>query len=75
MEKKMIKWLGEIGEELVGTNRNLCVQNKGSLCIKQRIFVYKTKDLCIQIRFLCRLHRKCSSTAQEYYVKLIAQYL
>jgi hypothetical protein len=29
---------------LVGTNKYLCVQKK---------------DLCVQIRFLCRLHREC----------------
>jgi hypothetical protein len=28
----MIKWLGENGGELVGTNKYLCVQKKGSLC-------------------------------------------
>jgi hypothetical protein len=28
----MIKWLRENGGELVGTNKYLCVQNKGSLC-------------------------------------------
>jgi hypothetical protein len=41
----MIKWLGENGGELVGTNKYLCVQKK---------------DLCVQIRFLCRLHKGCS---------------
>jgi hypothetical protein len=41
----MIKWLGENGGELVGTNKILCMQK-----------IY----LCIQIRFLCRLHRGCS---------------
>jgi hypothetical protein len=41
----MIKWLGENGGELVGTNKYLCVQ--------------KT-NLCVQIRFHCRLHRGCS---------------
>jgi hypothetical protein len=41
----MIKWLGENGGELVGTNKYLCVQKK---------------DLCVQIRLLCRLHRGCS---------------
>jgi hypothetical protein len=39
----MIKWLGENGGELVGTK-------KISLCAKE-------KDLSVQIRFLCRLHR------------------
>jgi hypothetical protein len=42
----MIKWLGENGGELVGTNKYLCVQKK---------------DLCVQIRFFYRLHRGCSS--------------
>jgi hypothetical protein len=34
VEKKggMINWLGENGGELVGTNKYLCVQKKGSLC-------------------------------------------
>jgi hypothetical protein len=34
VEKKggMINRLGENGEELVGTNKYLCVQKKGSLC-------------------------------------------
>jgi hypothetical protein len=36
VEKKgMIKWLGEIGEELVGTNKYLCVQKKGYLFINK----------------------------------------
>jgi hypothetical protein len=30
----MIKWIGENGGELVGTNKYLCVQKKG-------IYVYK----------------------------------
>jgi hypothetical protein len=42
----MIKWLGENRGELVQTNKYLCVQKEGSLCT---------------IRFLCRLHRRCSS--------------
>jgi hypothetical protein len=37
----MIKWLGENGGELVGTKKYLCVQKRGSLCAKKRIFVYK----------------------------------
>jgi hypothetical protein len=28
----MIKWLGENGGELVGTNKYLSVQKRGSLC-------------------------------------------
>jgi hypothetical protein len=28
----MINWLGENGGELVGTNKYLCVQKRGSLC-------------------------------------------
>jgi hypothetical protein len=28
----MIKWLGENGGDLVGTNKYLCVQKNGSLC-------------------------------------------
>jgi hypothetical protein len=55
VEKKgMIKWLGENGGELVGTNKYLCVQKK---------------DLCVQIRFLCRLHKV---EAQECYVWAVA---
>jgi hypothetical protein len=42
----MIKWLGENGGALVGTNKYLCMQKK---------------DLCVQIRFLCRLYRGCFS--------------
>jgi hypothetical protein len=48
----MIKWLGENGGELVGTNKYLCVQKK---------------DLCVQIRFICRLHRNALVEAQECY--------
>jgi predicted metal-binding protein len=40
----MIKWLGENGGELEGTKKYLCVQKK---------------DLFVQIRFFCRLHRGC----------------
>jgi hypothetical protein len=43
----MINWLGENGGELVETTKYLCVQKK--------------KDLCVQIRFFCRLHRGCSA--------------
>jgi hypothetical protein len=33
VEKKgMIKWLGENGGELEGTEKYLCVQKRGSLC-------------------------------------------
>jgi hypothetical protein len=45
-EGGMIKWLGENGGELVGTNKYL---------------VCKKLDLCVEIRFFCRLHRGCSS--------------
>jgi hypothetical protein len=37
----MIKWLEENGGELVETKKYLCVQKRGSLCAKERIFVYK----------------------------------
>jgi hypothetical protein len=40
---EMIKWLGENREKLVGTNMHLCVQKK---------------DLCVQIRVLCRFHKR-----------------
>jgi hypothetical protein len=31
-EGRIIKWLGENGEELVGTKKYLRVQKRGSLC-------------------------------------------
>jgi hypothetical protein len=34
------------------------------------IFVCKKKDLCVQIRFLCRLHRDALVEAQECYAGL-----
>jgi hypothetical protein len=40
-KKGMIKWLGENGGELVGINKE-----------QISIFVCKTKNLCIQVRFL-----------------------
>jgi hypothetical protein len=46
----MIKWLGEWGRT--------CRNKKISLCAKKSIFVCKKEDLCVQIRFLCRLHRR-----------------
>ena len=41
----MIEWLEENGGELVGTNKYFCTQKK---------------ELYVQIRFICRLHRGCS---------------
>jgi hypothetical protein len=46
----MIKWLGKNEGELVGTNKYLCVQKK---------------DLCVHIRFFCRLHRGCSGRGSK----------
>jgi hypothetical protein len=34
-EGGMIKWIGENGGELVGTNKYLCVQKKGSLSVNK----------------------------------------
>ena len=42
-------------------------ENLGTNKEQISIFVCKTKNLCIQIRFLCRLHRRCSGRGSKMF--------
>jgi hypothetical protein len=43
----MIKWLGENGGELIGTNKYLCMQKK-DLCVQIRSFVGFIGDALVE---------------------------